>query len=103
MLNHLPSSLYRLDVQATNAEGKTTTVADFTIMEAESLERNNGGTQQKKEVMLPSIPNSFDFIGREASHLGVFSLGFTFFSRLGGAGSSLSAGSLPARTWGSAA
>jgi hypothetical protein len=49
MLNHLPSSLCRLDVQATNAEGKTTTAADFTIMEAESLGRNNGGTQQKKK------------------------------------------------------
>jgi hypothetical protein len=59
MLNRLQPGAYRLGVQATNGESKTTTWrwVDFTIIDAEPLELNNRGTQEKKEVILPSTSN----------------------------------------------
>jgi VWFA-related protein len=53
-LNPLPPGAYRLDVQASNAEGASTAwrSAVFTMMEAAPLELNNSPAPKKEEVIL---------------------------------------------------
>jgi VWFA-related protein len=53
-LKGLPAGVYRLDVQASNGEGKSTEWRSsvFTVMEAAPLELNNSPAAKKEEVIL---------------------------------------------------
>jgi VWFA-related protein len=53
-LNRLPPGAYRLDVQASNADGSSTSwrSAPFSVMEAAPLELSRTATEKKEEVIL---------------------------------------------------
>jgi len=59
MLNHLSPGAYRLEVQASDADGQSTEwrSAGFTVIAVAPLELSDGASQGKKEMILPTTPD----------------------------------------------
>jgi hypothetical protein len=80
VLNHLLPGNYQLQVQASNADGQKTEwrSASFTVLAARPLELRDGLSQSKKEIILPTTPESDYLPSSDSTDLGGFAVNREF-------------------------